>query len=261
MPTNPTKNTRAEAMLAALKQNFIADLPRKFNDYENLVLKLKSGTDYNEHFEDLFRQIHSLKGSAGTYGLHIFTTICHQMEDQLRLADESDKLSEQLLNNWLKFIDLMREALEDVWDGKDIAKRISSELDTLHSSVFSNLLTALVVTSSRSVDTICRSILENHKFNYLVMDDGYLALGHIISNQTDVLITTKEVSGLNGDALIAAIRLSNLKNRPLTTVLLTSEAPSRFSRATDPDVVIQRNTQMVENLSGVLVDTVNKKSS
>ena len=62
MPTNSTKNTRAEAMLAALKQNFIADLPRKFNDYENLVLKLKSGTDYNEHFEDLFRQIHSRVG-------------------------------------------------------------------------------------------------------------------------------------------------------------------------------------------------------
>ena len=64
---NP-KKSHAEQMLAALRQGFIADLPKKFDDIDQLILPMKSDDDFVERFDELFRQVHSLKAALVPMG-------------------------------------------------------------------------------------------------------------------------------------------------------------------------------------------------
>jgi HPt (histidine-containing phosphotransfer) domain-containing protein/CheY-like chemotaxis protein len=265
------RKSRAEQMLAALRANFIADLPKKFDDYEQLILRMKSVGDFAGQFDELFRLIHSLKGSAGTHGLQVFTNICHQFEDQLLQVDgQFEKLSPDLVNSWLSYVDLMREALDAFPAGeargqvldKEFTDGVQDKLDVLRQGVHSNGLTAMIVASSRSIESICRGVVENLNFNYSVMNDGYLALGRLLNEKVDVLITAKEISGLNGDALIAAIKLANNSKRPIKTILLTSEAESYSEpgRVSNPDVTILRDIHLVNNLTNALHQSMGRDS-
>ena len=58
---------------------YVAKLPQQLDAMETLVLELKRGNDYEYSYENLYRAIHSLKGTAGTYGVAIITTICQQV--------------------------------------------------------------------------------------------------------------------------------------------------------------------------------------
>jgi HPt (histidine-containing phosphotransfer) domain-containing protein len=249
-------------MLAQLREGFFLDVPRKLDALEALVLSMKETHAFTEQFDELFRQVHSLKGAGGTYGAHVFTVICHQFEDQLRLVDgRRDRLTPCLLENWLKFVDLLRDLLPDVKEGKDVTARAQDALEALRRPVFVNTLTGVVVANSRSIVTLCCSVLDSLHFNYAVMENGYEALGQILSGKTDVLITSREVAGLNGQALIAAVRLSNLRHSDLSTVLLTSDANLRCGRTTDPDFIVARDTGLMDKLSNILGQISQRRSA
>ena len=262
------KTSRAEAMLAALRAHFITDLPKKFDDCEQLILNMGEGGDFGAQFDELFRRIHSLKGSAGTHGLQVYTNICHQLEDQLRLVDgRQEKFTPHYVNSWLAYVDLMREVLANYQKnikGPDFEQKlidlVQDKLDALRQGVHSNGLTAMVVASSRSIESICRSVVEDLNYNYSIVNDGYLALGRLLNEKIDVLVTTKEVRGLNGDVLITAIKLAHHKKHPIKTLLLTSESVALAGRSTDPDITIARDTHLVVNLTETLRQIAHGKS-
>ena len=253
--------SRAEAMLASMRANFVANLPEKFDGFEQLILHLASEDGFAEQFDELFRRIHSLKGSAGTHGLQGYTNICHQFEDQLRQVDgRFDAFNPELVNTWLKYVDLMREVL-DVYqkapdDGRELCPEfnevVRARLEALRQHVYCNGLTAMIVASSRSIESICLNIVKNLNFNFSLMNDGYLALGRLLNEKIDVLITTREVSGLNGNVLIAAIKLAHKNTRPTKTILLTSESDVYSGRFSDPDITIARDIHLAENLTDAL---------
>ena len=255
-------------MLAALRANFIADLPKKFDDYEQLILHMKSELDFAGQFDELFRLIHSLKGSAGTHGLQVYTSICHQFEDQLRQVDgRFENFNHDLVNTWLNYVDLMREVLDAYHESeakgrdvdRDLNDAVQDKLDALRQGDSSNGLSAMIVASSRSIESICRSVVENLNFTYSVVSDGYTALGRLLNEKIDVLITTKEVAGLNGDVLIAAIKLARKNKHPIKTVLLTSESEFYSGRATDPDITILRDVHMVNSITNALAQYIRKE--
>ncbi len=268
MSDRSLKKSRAEQMLAALRASFIADLPKKFDDYEQLILHLNSKSDFAWQFDELFRMIHSLKGSAGTHGLQVYTSICHQFEDQLRQVDgQFDNFHPESVNTWLNYVDLMREVLDAIhegnaFDGEFGAKlndAVQDKLDVLRQGVHSNGLTAMIVATSRSIESICRSVVDTLNFNSIVMNDGYLALGRLLNEKIDVLITTKEVTGLNGDVLIAAIKLARNHKHPIKTILLTSESEFYSGRNSDPDTTILRDIHLVDSLTNTLNQCVISK--
>jgi chemotaxis protein histidine kinase CheA len=75
-----------QALLHQLKLTYIGELPDRFDHIGNQILSLEQKGYSQEHYNELFRQVHSLKGSGGTHELHIITSICHLMEDYLRVT-------------------------------------------------------------------------------------------------------------------------------------------------------------------------------
>lgn len=83
----PTLTTE---LLAELQRGYLAALPNQFDELELRVLAFEKTPSDREIYSNLFQRIHSLKGSAGTYGSHIVTWICHPLEDELTLMDSAN---------------------------------------------------------------------------------------------------------------------------------------------------------------------------
>lgn len=106
MSTSNSKTGQDQALrlLQELRKSFLADLPERFDHIESLILTLLKETfpcpEYNIEFEELYRHIYSLKGSAGTHDIALISHICHQFEDVL--IDFGNRISEgyfRLLSN------------------------------------------------------------------------------------------------------------------------------------------------------------------
>ena len=128
-----TGNTQVSAqiqeVLQKMRLTYIENLPRQLDNMEALVMELRKGKDYPNSYETLYRAIHSLKGTAGTYGVQIISTICHPFEDYLKANLQGGSgACDQQISTCLNFIDLFRKTLELVASGRESFPEIEASL-------------------------------------------------------------------------------------------------------------------------------------
>jgi len=254
MPSDTAQQlSHAEYVLQELRRSYIDELPYKIDQLEQLVLHLKNGSDFKKTYGELLRGIHSLKGSAGIYGLYIIGSICHQLEDQLRIVDNGEaKLSEGLADNWLQYIDLMREVVEYTRASGDSFSGIEKKLEALRRSTYPNTVTGILVTGARYIEEICSSVIAELPVQLSVLDNGYEALGRIMQENFDFVITDKEIGGINGIALIAATKFGFCTDKNIRCMLITSDQTVHSARDCDPDFVIARDSGLAARLHAVI---------
>lgn len=237
-----------QALLAGLRAGFLAELPERLDEVERLVLSYEQTVGSQEEFDDLFRQVHSLKGSGGTHGLHVLTTICHSFEDSL---NRDRRPSAQVTKRWLDYVDLLRQANTLLQTGSEDFTAIHEALERLRTEEGGAELSVLLVVDSPSLGQLCRDVWSDYPAVFVQAEDGYQALGRLLHEPFDVLICSRQLKGLSGDALIAALKLSRVASSTARTVLLTSNAANGRARNTDPDFVVQKDDKMVENLYAI----------
>ena len=252
-------SSEVRELIAELRQSFVAELPERFDEIEDLALAFEQGRGDQEGFNTLFRHVHSVKGAGGTYGLHILTTICHNFED--RLNEEAQKVAAggaYTTANWLIYADLLRRALRDIQDGSEDFTAIKTALDDLRRDEAAVKLPALLVLDSISLEQLCLDVWSEFPVAFTVVRDGYEALGRLIHETYDVVICNRELPGLGGEPLIAALRLSKSPSRNAATVLLTSRDPRLYGRDTDPDFCVRKDGAMITNMRQLAAEVVKR---
>jgi len=73
-----------------------------------LILALETTSDDRQPFNELFRGVHSLKGSGGTHGLGIITTVCHELENLLTETDVKNGFGAVFATRALAYVDILR---------------------------------------------------------------------------------------------------------------------------------------------------------
>ena len=115
----PPDLSHAEQLLQKLKESFLDELAERCNEMELLVLALASPEfaskdDVLDNYDELYRKIHSLKGSAGTHGVPLISTICHHFEDRLTfLEDDFGNMNEDFIGVCLAYVDLINNTAEE----------------------------------------------------------------------------------------------------------------------------------------------------
>ena len=76
------KHVDVGAILANLSAEFVDDCLDNLDECDNAVAKLraKSGNTQS-HYDNLHRHVHSIKGTAGTFGFPAVGVIAHRLED------------------------------------------------------------------------------------------------------------------------------------------------------------------------------------
>ena len=260
MPSD-TKQSQARQLLEQLRQQYLQELPGKISEIEGLLLGYDPQDGDRDDFDRLYRQVHSLMGSAGTHGMHIISTVCHKLEDFLEQSTVRDRTT--FLDQALPFIDLLREAGEQIEQGRDNFPAIEAALADLTETRQETRFNILLVTPSRSTQALCLGILEQLPVRVSVVDDGISALSRLRHEKFDILITAMTNRSLNGLSLTAATRLSEGVNGDIRVILLSSdmEPSSPFRRRTDPDVVIRRNAVFATNLYEAVRDLLRQPAA
>jgi CheY-like chemotaxis protein len=234
-----------KAMLAVLRDNYLRDLPAHIDDIEQIVLTLERTGFQLESCQELYRQVHSLKGSGGTYDVSFISDICHPFEDLLSQLIEQPKGLPGFGSTALAYIDLMRKACFSYTARLEPSAELISALHALRQSVSNTLYSALVVDSSEVVTGILRDILLSFGFRVEVLQDGYQALGRLLSEPFDVLVTGLELPRLNGIALISAVQKSGSRSAKVSTVLLTTS--DQIDEQVRPDYILKKNSDLKNN--------------
>lgn len=250
MSMNSQSNmTQAEYLLLELKKGYIDELPSKFDSLERQILSFQTSSNLDQ-YADFCRNVHSLKGSSGTYGLNIIGTICHQLEDQMRSLDmDETPIDSTVVDIWLEIIDLMRFALRLIEEEQKDFKEVEDRLIKIQNRFYPNDLTALLVSSSDFNTNLCENILADMGVRVVSLVNGYAALGRLLDEKFDFLVTSNEVEGLCGRSLVAALKLNPGRNQTISQILITSKNELLASGVYAPDYVIMRDENYIENLT------------
>lgn len=248
---NPASQEAFQKMLLQLRNTFLEDMPEKFDRLESLLLEMEKEGSSSETFNEAYRIVHSLKGSGGTYGLHIITTICHQLEDLLSITDGGTKFTPKHIALSLSYVDLLRTAYKHIQACYDSFPLIENRLAELRQKLAPKHFPVLLVDDSKLSTNICLQTLSELPVHITVVHDGLQALTRALTEPFDLVITTNEIPRLNGVALVGALRLSDAKKHHIKTILLTSnkEIASARKRSIDADYTILKDGKLMQNLS------------
>jgi len=94
--------------LDAALQTFYVEAQEHLESMENVLLKIDEGECDNEMLNDIFRSAHTIKGSAGIFGLDHIVDFTHVIENILdRVRDNEIPLEKDLINTIFKCRDHM----------------------------------------------------------------------------------------------------------------------------------------------------------
>jgi len=154
---------QVKAMLARLRADYLLDLPYNIDEIEALILSLeRSGFDL-EVCGELYRRIHNLKGSGGTYNLHVISDVCHPFEDLLSaLLTNSGGFTPGFTAKAIAYIDLLRKIHAIYAKNQEPGSDIKQILLDLRQSTSQSLRSALIVENSDVVIGMLKEVLQEH---------------------------------------------------------------------------------------------------
>lgn len=242
-----------QLLLKQLREQFLQELPERLDEIEALVLAFEGEGLTRDRYQDLYRRVHSLKGSGGTQGVYDITTVCHQMEDVLGQCEGRSKVDSALAQRLLGHVDLLR-AVVDSPDPTQSLQDLQARLAALRPLPPQKLYRALLVDDTRLFRGLCQAVLEEAGVQTRVCSDGYQALMPVLREPFDLILTAAEAQILSGPALIAAAKLSSAVNRKTPCILLTATAVIRGTEGTavGPDHILFKNQQLPQQLRGLL---------
>lgn len=237
-------------VLQQLKETYLNELPERANEIESLILELASTDNPNEVFEELFRKVHSLKGSGGTYGFCVITSICHHLEDLLNeLGSNFSEIESTLIDIYLKHIDLVnRVSLEATINPNPDFFAIEDDLLILRNSSTNKNIFGIVVESSHLIIDLCAKSLAEFPVKLVYVEDGLTALQRLLKEKYDFVIMGQSLKILNGIALTSALRTSETMNKDIKIITLTSANKSKFLKDAKPDYVLLKDKELIPNL-------------
>jgi chemotaxis protein histidine kinase CheA len=237
-----------EALLATMRSDFLAEVPERCDALDASLLALEKFPQDKEIFMELFRQVHSLKGSGGTHGLPIMTMICHHFEDLLSEHDEQQNFDPKFVTTALSYIALLRKVQVVARHAGPDYTDIEAELEVLRKAMLKAHKACLIVETSASMRTLYQSILAEENVKITAVDNGLSALEFLLHEPFDFVIIGRELRDMDGAAVAATLRTTRGKNRDLPVILVTSnlaELPD-LARLT---VVLPRNNSLIESLA------------
>lgn len=234
-----------EAMLRQMRSGFLAELPERCDRLEDSVLALEADPSAEGIYEELYRNVHSLKGSGGTFGIAVITSICHQFENFL--AEHHGRYGEAFASSALGYIDLLRQAGELAATAKPDFQPLEASLERLRASVLQSRAPVLVAESSAMMKSLYQQALTPLPVQLTFVENGLAALEQLLRTPFRLLIIGRELTDLNGMAVIAALRESGSRNRLLPVILVSSNREA-IPRHLGIDQILPRDMQLAGSL-------------
>jgi len=116
----PLLNSEALTSLITpeMLQQFTAECAEQLDTAEEALLELEKDCDNDDNISRAFRELHSFKGNAGSFGYNDLENLSHHMESLLDLLRSGEiKGDNELFSLLLEVVDSLRDALKNLSNG------------------------------------------------------------------------------------------------------------------------------------------------
>ncbi|MFC1748452.1 Hpt domain-containing protein [Pseudomonadota bacterium] len=245
--------SNVEQLLASLRDNYLSEFHEHCDSLEEYAMKMIKEATFEDGFANIYRKVHSIKGSAGTHGLMALSTICHHFEDLLTLLDNGDRqCDEPVIDICMRYIDLLRETSWTLQSGDLDQTSLNVSLDDLRNAVFPCEYKGLIADASRFNLRFCADSLEGLPVTLATVDNGFTALERLINDEFDFFITSKELPALNGVAVLSALRTSETKNAAINAILMTSNLNIALPNENLVSHIVKKDQFMSDSLNSAV---------
>jgi CheY-like chemotaxis protein len=230
-------------MLAKMRLDFIGETPGRCAQLEDAVMDLERGVP--GAFEELFRQVHSLKGTGGTFGLEMMILICHDFETFITKA--RDHFGTIEANFSLSYIDLLRSSAG--CEGIHVISNddIRFQLARLHEACMPKRGNVLLIEPSATARAILKAQFAKMPVDLKIFDQGLYALSTLETETYDVFVCSGEMSDISAFDLLSVLRESDGPNRQIPVILVSSNPFPDHARL-GVRAVVRRDPRMTVNL-------------
>lgn len=233
-----------DILLAEMQAGFLDELPERCDRIERSVMALER--QQSDAFNELYRQVHSLKGTGGMFGVPVITTICHQFETFI--SETNTRFNQQASSTALAYVDLLRKTAQPA--GRDAAgvAAIEQALDRLRVRTLSGRASVLLVEPSDSMRKLYREVFTGKSIHLVTLNKGLEALERMLHEPFDLLVASRELPDINAIAVLAALRDSDGRNKDIPAILISSN-PASVPKRLGVRAIVRRDPKLVSTLA------------
>jgi chemotaxis protein histidine kinase CheA len=231
-------------LLAEMQADFIDELPERCARLEERVMAMERKEP--DAFDELYRQIHSLKGSGGTFGLPLVSAICHQFESFI--GEKRTSFTKRVTTSALAYVDLLRKAAGAAAKGELTATGLEQSLEQLRLSGLSGRAAVLAVDPSAAMRKLYQKVFADMAVSLVTLDRGLTALERMLYQPFDLLVASRELPDLSATALTAALRESGGRNAGIPVILISSN-PAPLPKHLQVQGMIKRDPKLADTLT------------
>ncbi len=253
-----------ESDLDGERAAYLRELRSTLEEVESLVLEWADPAGASERARALARQIHTIKGTAGSLGLELLSLAAHRMEDLLAgrplAGDGVEKFIDRLLaqNDLIgaiarAYLEKNRCALEEARRRLEPAAAAARPHPDHEAQSGAPLKRVLIVETSAAALQFCVNTLRPLGAPEVSSArDGYAALGLLLQEKFDAVITSQQVPAIDGQSLAAALRVISGPNAATPVILLTSSAGALDPAKPRADFLVEKKLGWADELSAAL---------
>lgn len=242
--------------LERLKHEFIDNSADKLDRIDGMIDRLYRGHEDSRgmQFVEFQRDVHSLKGSAGTYGFDSISLIAHRLEDYI---ETTRRLSQENLLDVQKFVDRIREILEG---GDEVSNdRLTEILERLPTSAAAQSVTeeadqpvALLVMSKGVQRKVVAADLSANGFEIAYADHPLDAFRLAVSLKPSLIATSLEFDNLSGLELARALRGVDVTTETPFVIMTSHAVDGLGQQLPSQTAAIQKDAEFRSKLGNTL---------
>lgn len=257
-----SKTIDREAFTAKLRREYAESAGDRLERLDELIDRLYMGAGTDADVSEIQREVHSLKGSAGTFGFPAVTAVAHRMEDYIETSQTFDGAH---LNALQAYMDAVRSLIgaEREPDSEALRKLLEDLPSNARPDRLSQGFTGQKVKEIHTLLVMPRGIqrkiigteLTSCGFRVSVADQGIDAIARALVEPPDIVLTAMELSDMSGGEL-TQVFLALERLRASRLIVLTSyDATAPKVRALPDGVaVVRKGEPFIEDLSRCLIE-------
>ncbi|MDA3940598.1 MAG: chemotaxis protein CheA [Spirochaetia bacterium] len=166
-----------ELITPEMTKQFAEESLELIEKVEHSILELEKDPENLKYIEESFRLIHTIKGNSGFFWFERIEKLCMGIETVFDSLRKKDKIADHsIISSLLSSIDMVRESLSEITDGKLVNAR-NPKIESQYHDSLGNILIDMGATTEYSIEEALN--IQQKKLGEILLEKG---------NVTEVLL-------------------------------------------------------------------------
>ena len=178
--------------------------------------------EYYTHLYNIFKKVHSIKGTAGTCELFMLTTIFQRFQEHLTVLMDAEVDYEAVAKS-VKFLEVGSECLNDYKNDSEEVEKYTSIIEEMEVEGIASNGKVLLVDMSPVLKKMCINAAEGNSMEVAVAPNGATAMIRLLSERFDLILASRHARLLDGESLLQGVRVMKTLNQNCKLALVSSD--------------------------------------